>query len=66
MCEFKVYVFDEDSNQRLMVAKDILAAKRKEGRVLLMDAFGSITPVEDATIEEVSTLSQEMVLKKTK
>jgi hypothetical protein len=29
-----------------------------------MDAFGSITPVENATIEEVNTLSQEMILKR--
>ncbi len=39
-------------------------ARRKEGKVLLMDAFGSITPVENATIEEVNTLSQEMILKR--
>lgn len=64
MCEFTVYLLGDDAKDRQMMAKGILVARRKEGRVLLMDAFGSITPVENATIEEVSTLSQEMILKK--
>jgi hypothetical protein len=46
------------------VAKNIVAARRKEGKVLLMDAFGSITPVEGASIEEANTFTQEMLLKK--
>lgn len=66
MCEFTVYVLDDGSNERFMVTKNIIAARRKDGRVLLMDAFGSITPVENATIEEANTLSQEMILKKIK
>ena len=64
MCEFTVYLLGDSSAERRMVTKNILAAKRKEGRVLLMDAFGDITPVDNATIEEVNTLSQEMILKK--
>lgn len=64
MCEFTVYLLDDGSAERRMVTKNILAAKRKDGRVLLMDAFGDITPVDSATIEEVNTLSQEMILKK--
>ena len=64
MCEFTVYLLEDGSTERRMVTKNILAAKRKEGRVLLMDAFGDITPVDNATIEEVNTLSQEMILKK--
>ena len=64
MCEFTVYLLEDSSTERRMVTKNILAAKRKEGRVLLMDAFGDITPVDNATIEEVNTLSQEMILKK--
>jgi len=63
MCEFTVYLLEDGSTERRMVTKNILAAKRKEGRVLLMDAFGDITPVDNATIEEVNTLSQEMILK---
>jgi len=46
------------------VTKNIVAAKRKEGNVLLMDAFGSVTPVESASIEMVNTFSQEMLLQK--
>lgn len=64
MCEFTVYLLEDSSTERRMITKNILAAKRKEGRVLLMDAFGDITPVDNATIEEVNTLSQEMILKK--
>ncbi|MFZ3050344.1 MAG: CooT family nickel-binding protein [Methanothrix sp.] len=64
MCEFTVYLLGDNPKDRQMMAKGILVARRKEGKVLLMDAFGSITPVENATIEEVNTLSQEMILKK--
>ncbi|AEB68677.1 MULTISPECIES: CooT family nickel-binding protein [Methanothrix] len=64
MCEFTVYLLGDNQKDRQMMAKDILVARRKEGKVLLMDAFGSITPVENATIEEVNTLSQEMILKR--
>lgn len=64
MCEFTVYLLGDDAKDRQMMAKGILVARRKEGRVLLMDAFGSITPVENATIEEANTLSQEMILKR--
>jgi len=64
MCEFTVYLLGNDAKDRQMMAKGILVARRKEGKVLLMDAFGSITPVENATIEEVNTLSQEMILKR--
>ncbi|GAB6265841.1 CooT family nickel-binding protein [Methanosaeta sp. UBA356] len=64
MCEFTVYLLGDNPKDRQMMAKGILVARRKEGKVLLMDAFGSITPVENATIEEVNTLSQEMILKR--
>jgi len=64
MCEFTVYLLGDNPKDRQMMAKGILVARRKEGKVLLMDAFGSITPVENATIEEANTLSQEMILKR--
>lgn len=64
MCEFTVYLLGDEGSDRQVMAKGILVARRKEGKVLLMDAFGSITPVENATIEEANTLSQEMILKK--
>ena len=63
MCEFSVYLM-ADGAEKQLVAKNIVAARRKEGKVLLMDAFGSITPVEGASIEEANTFTQEMLLKK--
>ncbi len=39
-------------------------ARRKDGKVRLMDVFGCVTPVENATIEEANTSAQEMILKK--
>jgi predicted RNA-binding protein len=62
MCEFTVYLV-ADGKEKQMVAKNIVVAKRKEDKVLLMDAFGSVTTVESASIEEASTFSQEMLLK---
>ena len=64
MCEFTVYLLDDGTGDSQMMAKGILVARRKEGKVLLMDGFGGITPVENATIEEANTLSQEMILKR--
>lgn len=63
MCEFSVYLV-ADGAEKQLVAKNIVAARRKEGKVLLMDAFGSITPMEGASIEEANTFTQEMLLKK--
>lgn len=62
MCDFIVYL--EDNGERKAVAKDILKARKKDGNVILMDAMGNITKVEDANIEVVDTLMQEMILKK--
>ncbi len=62
MCEFVVYLVD-GSDGRREVARNIVAARRKDGKVLLMDAFGSVTSIENATIEEANTFAQEMILK---
>lgn len=62
MCDFTVYL--EENEDRKVVARDIIKAKRKEGSVLLMDALGEITKIESASIEVVDTMMQEMVLKK--
>lgn len=64
MCEFSVFLV-ANGEQKQLVAKNIVAARRKDGKVLLMDAFGTITPVEAANIEVVNTFSQEMLLQKT-
>ncbi|MFZ2471059.1 MAG: CooT family nickel-binding protein [Methanothrix sp.] len=61
MCEFSVYLVTDGVGKQL-VAKNIVVAKRKDGKVMLMDAFGSITPVEGASIEEANTFTQEMLL----
>lgn len=62
MCEFVVYLID-GSDERKEVARNIVAAIRKEGKLLLMDALGSVTQIENATIEEANTLSQQLILK---
>jgi hypothetical protein len=58
-----VYLEDSGSDGRKEVASNIVAAKKKDGKILLMDAFGSVTPVENATIEEANTFTQELILK---
>ncbi|MFZ3149340.1 MAG: CooT family nickel-binding protein [Methanothrix sp.] len=63
MCEFSVYLVT-DGVGKLLVAKNIVVAKIKDGKVMLMDAFGSITSVEGASIEEANTFTQEMLLQK--
>jgi hypothetical protein len=63
MCEFSVYLVANGAEKQL-VAKNIVAARRKDGIVLLMDAFGTVTPVEGASIEVANTFTQEMLLQK--
>ena len=63
MCEFVVYL-EDGSKERREVIRNIIAARRKDGNVLLMDAFGSVTSVENATIEEANTFTQEVILRK--
>ena len=48
---------------RKEVAKNIVVARRREGKILLMDAFGLTTPIENAIIDEANTFTQEMILK---
>ncbi|MDM7934344.1 MAG: CooT family nickel-binding protein [Methanothrix sp.] len=61
MCEFIVYLEGRGSKRR-EVARGVVAARRKDGDVMLMDIVGSVTKVEDATIQEVNTLSRELIL----
>lgn len=63
MCEFTVYLEENGSSSRKEVAKNIVAARRREGKILLMDAFGFTTPIENAIIDEANTFTQEMILK---
>ena len=64
MCEFTVFL--ENGADRSEVARNIVAAKRRDGQVFLMDAFGTVTPVESATIEEANTFTQELILRRSK
>jgi len=61
MCEFVVFLEEKDGTRK-EVARDIVVAKRREGKTLLMDVIGSVTTVENATVQEVNTLTQEMIL----
>jgi hypothetical protein len=54
---------ENGSDTRRELARNIVAARRRDGKILLMDAFGSTTSIENATIEEANTFTQEMILK---
>jgi hypothetical protein len=62
MCEFTVYL-EETGKGRKEVAKNIVVARRRDGKILLMDAFGIAVPIENAIIDEANTFTQEMILK---
>jgi len=64
MCEFTVYVVDEKKTEREMVAKNVIAAKIKSGRVLLLNIMGDTKSVDNAFIEDVSTIKQELIVRK--
>jgi hypothetical protein len=61
MCEFVVYMEEKDGTRR-EVTRDIVVARRREGKTLLMDVIGSVTTVENSAIKEVNTLTQELIL----
>ena len=65
MCEFIVYLKENGSKERKVVARKIIKAKKKrDGKTVLMDASGNVTPVEHVSIEVVDTLMQELILRK--
>lgn len=65
MCEFVVYLEEDGSKEREVVARKIIKAKRKrDGKTVLMDASGNVTPVEHVSIEVVDTLMQELILRR--
>lgn len=61
MCEFVVYLVEKDGTRR-EVTRNIVVAKRREGKTLLMDVIGSVTTVENATVQEINTFTQELIL----
>ncbi len=61
MCEFVVYLKGKDGTRR-EVARNIVVPKRKEGKTLHMDVICSVTTLENAIVQEVNTLTQELIL----
>ncbi|MCD6213713.1 MAG: CooT family nickel-binding protein [Methanophagales archaeon] len=64
MCEFVVYLEEKGSKEREVVTREVIKAKKRDGKTVLMDASGNVTQVEHASIEVVDTLMQELVLRK--
>jgi len=62
MCEFTVIL--EENNMKKEICGNVVKARRKGGEGGLVDASGSRTHVDGATIEVVDTLMQQLVLKK--
>jgi len=62
MCEFTVFL--EENGEKKKIADNVVKAKRREGKVVLTNASGTISKVDGVTIEVVDTLMQELVLKK--
>ena len=65
MCEFTVYVKNADSEDQEMITRNIVGAiKKKDNSVSLMDVLGNSQVVENVYIESVSTMKQELILRK--
>ena len=64
MCEFKVYLTGDSPDEKELVAKEIIIAKIRDGRVVLLKMIGDPVYVESAFIREVNTMSQELILQK--
>jgi predicted RNA-binding protein len=60
MCEFTVIL--ESSKGRRVVAKNVIKAKTKEGKVVLLDSTGGVTKIEGVAILTVDTLMTELIL----
>ena len=64
MCEFTVYVKNADSEEQEKITRNIVGAIKKGNSVSLMDVMGSSQVVENVYIESVSTMKQELILRK--
>lgn len=64
MCEFTVYVKNADSEDQEMITRNIVGAIKKDNSVSLMDVLGNAQVVENVYIESVSTMKQELILRK--
>ena len=66
MCEFTVYVKNADSEEKEKITRNIVDAIKKGTSVTLMDVLGNPQIVENVYIESVSTMKQELILRKLK
>ncbi|OQA56761.1 MAG: putative RNA-binding protein [Euryarchaeota archaeon ADurb.Bin294] len=64
MCEFTVYVKNPDSEEQEKITRNIVGAIKKGNSVSLMDVMCSSQVVENVYIESVSTMKQELILRK--
>jgi predicted RNA-binding protein len=64
MCEFTVYVKNTDSEEQEKITRNIVAAFKKDNSVTLIDVMGTSQVVENVYIESVSTMKQELILRK--
>ena len=64
MCEFTVFLKEADSEEQEKITRNIVGAIKRETSVTLMDVMGNSQVVENAYIESVSTLKQELILRK--
>jgi len=64
MCEFTVYVKNPDSEEQEKITRNIVGAIKKDNSVSLMDVLGNAQVVENVYIESVSTMKQELILRK--
>ncbi|MDW5563460.1 MAG: CooT family nickel-binding protein [Methanomassiliicoccus sp.] len=60
MCEFTVLL--DSGKDRKEVARNIIKAKIKDGKVVLMDIKGKITKIDGGVITTVDTMMAEMII----
>ena len=64
MCEFTVFLKEADSEEQEKITRNIVGAIKKGNSVSLMDVMCSSQVVENVYIESVSTMKQELILRK--
>jgi formylmethanofuran dehydrogenase subunit E len=60
MCEFKVIL--DNGKEKKQVAKNIIDARIREGKAILLDGSGAVIEVDSVAIAKVDTLKAEIVL----
>ena len=50
MCEFKVYLVGENPEEKEQVAKDIVVAKIRDNRIVLLNVMGDAVYVDSTSI----------------